>query len=104
MPESVAGIAAPFALAFALAPWLYSIPGLFAEKTQIFEVSFLLGAAIAITAFPMLVRIIHERGLTDTSLGTLTLTAVGGGFAFAIFIIVVSGKLLHHLGRWVSPE
>ena len=34
-----------------------------------------LGAAIAITAFPMLARIIFERGLTGTSLGTLALAA-----------------------------
>lgn len=30
-----AGIAAPFALAFALTPWLHAIPGLFAEKTRL---------------------------------------------------------------------
>ncbi len=130
---SVAGIAAPFALAFALAPWLHSIPGLFAEKTRLFEASLFLGAAISITAFPMLARIIHERGLTGTSLGTLTLTAgavddaaawcilavvlasfggswtgayvaIGGGAAFAIFMVTVGGKLLRHLGRRANPE
>ena len=36
-------------------------------------------AAIAITAFPMLARIIHERGLAGTSLGTLALTLVMAG-------------------------
>ena len=32
-----------------------------------------MGAAMSITAFPMLARIIYERGLTGTSLGTLAL-------------------------------
>ncbi|HEY8360665.1 MAG TPA: cation:proton antiporter, partial [Ramlibacter sp.] len=50
MTVSLAGIAAPFVLAFALAPWLHTIPGLFAEKTKLFEASLFLGAAIAITA------------------------------------------------------
>jgi hypothetical protein len=34
-----------------------------------------MGACIALTAFPMLARIINERGLAKTSLGTLSLTA-----------------------------
>ena len=34
-----------------------------------------MSAAIAITAFPMLARIIHERGLTGSPLGTLSLSA-----------------------------
>jgi len=130
---SIAGIAVPFALAFALAPWLHTIAGLFAAKTRLFEASLFLGASIAITAFPMLARIIHERGLTGTSLGTLTLTAgavddaaawcilaivlasfggswasayaaIGGGAAFAIFMMTLGGKILRHLGRWVNSE
>jgi Kef-type K+ transport system membrane component KefB len=32
-----------------------------------------LGASIATTAFPMLARIIYERGLSGTPLGTLAL-------------------------------
>ncbi|KMZ12709.1 Cation:proton antiporter [Candidatus Burkholderia humilis] len=124
---SLAGIAAPFALAFALTPWLHTIPGLFAAKARLFEASLLLGAAIAINAFPMLARIIHERGLAGTSLGTLALTAgafddaaawcilaivlasfggswmgayaaIGDGAAFALFMILVGQKWLRGLG------
>ncbi len=72
---SWAGIAVPFLLAFALAPWLQHVPGLFSDQTRFFEVALFLGAAIAITAFPMLARIIHERGMAGTPLGTLALTA-----------------------------
>ncbi|CAL8477647.1 cation:proton antiporter [Caballeronia sp. S22] len=133
MSVSIAGIVAPFALAFALTPWLHTIPGLFAEKVRLYEASLFLGAAIAITAFPMLARIIHERGLTGTSLGTLALTAgafddaaawcilaivlasfggswmgayaaIGGGAAFALFMIFAGGKLLRRLAAGLNPH
>jgi len=130
---SVSGIAVPFALAFALAPWLQHVPGLFAARARLSEVSLFLGAAIAITAFPMLARIIHERGLAGTSLGTLALTAgaiddaaawcilavvlasfggdwggawlaIGGGLAYAVLMVTVGRRLLARLGDRVSPE
>jgi Kef-type K+ transport system membrane component KefB len=125
---SLAGILVPFVLAFALGPWLVTIPGLFAEKVRLTEASLFLGAAIAITAFPMLARIIHERGLAGTSLGTLALTAgavddaaawcilaivlaslggswgsawlaIAGGVGFAVFMVLFGSKLLRRLGR-----
>jgi Kef-type K+ transport system membrane component KefB len=89
MAVSWAGIAVPFLLAFALAPWLQDVPGLFSEKTRLFEVALFLGAAIAITAFPMLARIIQERGLAGTSLGTLALTAGAMDDAAAWCILAV---------------
>jgi Kef-type K+ transport system membrane component KefB len=130
---SLAGILAPFVLAFALVPWLQTVPGLFAAKTRPLEASLFLGAAIAITAFPMLARIIHERGLAGTSLGTLALTAgavddaaawcilaivlasfngswdgayaaIGGGIAYALFMIFVGSRLLQRLARHVRPD
>ncbi len=130
---SAAGILVPFALAFAITPWLHTVPGLFAEKTKLAEASLFLGAAIAITAFPMLARIIHERGLAGSSLGTLALTAgavddaaawcilavvlasfggswggayaaIGGGIAFALFMIFVGRHWLRLLARWVRPD
>jgi Kef-type K+ transport system membrane component KefB len=92
MAVSWAGIAVPFLLAFALAPWLQDVPGLFSEKTRFFEVALFLGAAIAITAFPMLARIIQERGLAGTSLGTLALTAgaMDDAAAWCILAIVLA--------------
>src|SRR5690606_35719201 len=53
------------------------------------EASLFLGAAIAITAFPMLARIIHERGIAGTSLGTLALTAGAADDAAAWCILAV---------------
>jgi Kef-type K+ transport system membrane component KefB len=128
---SAAGIAAPFALAFAITPYLVTVPGLFADDLGTLSASLFMGACIALTAFPMLARIINERGLANTSLGTLSLAAgacddlvswcvlaivlamfgggpgiavlaiVGGG-AYAGFMLLAGRRLLAPLGRQVA--
>lgn len=122
---SVAGMLVPFILGALLAPWLMTIPGLFNEKVTRIEATLFLGAAIAITAFPMLARIIHERGLSGTSLGTLALAAgaiddaaawcvlaivlasFGAGPAIAVKAIcggILYGLFMTTLGRrWLQP-
>jgi Kef-type K+ transport system membrane component KefB len=89
---SLAGMAAPFALAVLLAPWLLHVPGLFSDKATLTEAILFLGAAIAITAFPMLARIIYERGLTGTALGTLALAAgaIDDAAAWCVLAIVLA--------------
>lgn len=128
MSVSIAGMAAPFAVAIVITPWLLSIPGLFAPSVTRSEASLFLGAAIAITAFPMLARIIKERGLSGTRLGTLSLAAgaiddaaawcvlaivlasfgagagvavkaIAGGVVFVGFILLIAPRLLAPLGR-----
>lgn len=130
---SLAGIAAPFLVAVLIAPLLLSTGGLFTAGVTQFQATLFMGAAIAITAFPMLARIIHERGLSETPLGTLSLSAgaiddaaawtvlavvlatfgVGpvvavkailGGGALALFIIFAGPKLLAPLGRIAERE
>jgi Kef-type K+ transport system membrane component KefB len=130
---SIAGMLAPFGLALLLAPWLLTIPGLFSERATLAEAILFLGAAISITAFPMLARIIYERGLTGTALGTLALSAgaiddaaawcvlaivlasfnggagvavkaIGGGIAYAVVVLTVGRRLLARLGRIVDHE
>jgi len=125
---SFAGMAAPFLVAVLMAPMLMEVPGLFAADVSRFQATLFLGACIAITAFPMLARIIHERGLTDTRLGSLTLSAgaiddaaawtvlaivlasfgdgpeiavkaIVGGLVFAAFILLLGRRLLAPLGR-----
>ncbi|MFN5782896.1 MAG: cation:proton antiporter, partial [Novosphingobium sp.] len=128
---SLAGMAAPFAVAVAIAPWLLSYGGLFTPKVTQFEATLFMGAAIAITAFPMLARIIHERGLSGSPLGTLSLSAgaiddagawvlialvlasfgdgpqvavlaIGGGFTFALFMVMAAPRLLLVLDRRIA--
>ena len=130
---SFAGMAAPFAVAILITPWLLSTPDLFMPGVSRFQATLFMGAAIAITAFPMLARIIHERGLSGTPLGTLSLSAgaiddafawaviaivlaslgagpqgailaIGGGIAFAAFMITIGPRLLAPLGRMAERE
>jgi len=130
---SMAGILAPFLIAVAITPFLLTVPGLFAPGITQSNATLFMGACIALTAFPMLARIINERGLSNTSLGTLSLTAgafddatswcvlavvlatfgggpgvaviaIGGGLLYAIFMLLFGRKLLAPLGRIVEEK
>ena len=94
---SVSGMVVPFALGAWLAVWLVKIPGLFSAATPPFVAVLFLGAAMAITAFPVLARILEEYGLTRSALGTLALTAgavsdMGAWCVLAIVIASVGGE------------
>ena len=130
---SLSGMAAPFLVAVLITPLLMGVPGLFMEKTTEFQATLFMGAAISITAFPMLARIIHERGISNTPLGTLALSAgaiddagawtvlaivlasfgdgagmaikaIVGGVSFAAFMALLGPRLLAPLGRWAERE
>lgn len=125
---SVAGMAVPFGLGALIGLWLIRHPGMFGPKVDPFEAALFVGAAMAITAFPMLARIIYERGLAGTQLGTLALAAgaiddgaawcvlavvlasldhswpiaakaIGGGLAYAILVLTLGSRLLRPLGE-----
>lgn len=89
---STAGMVVPFLLGGLLTLWLIHIPGIFSEKTQYYQAALFLGAAICITAFPMLARIISERGLAGTPLGTLALAAgaIDDAAAWCVLAIVLA--------------
>jgi Kef-type K+ transport system membrane component KefB len=123
---SWAGILTPFALGALLAWALRDRFPLFTPDVKLWEAMLFTGSAMSITAFPMLARIIHERGLAGTSLGTLALAAgslddaaawcllavvlasfsgkmtiailaVGGGALYGIFMFTLGRKLLARL-------
>jgi Kef-type K+ transport system membrane component KefB len=73
---SMAGMVAPFLLGVGLAWVFYHYTELFPKKTSLNEAMLFLGASMCITAFPMLARIIHFKGLTGTTMGTV---AIGAG-------------------------
>jgi Kef-type K+ transport system membrane component KefB len=73
---SAAGMVVPFVLGGALGWWLHGSTTLFPERTSLFEACLFLGASMCITAFPMLARIIHHKGLNGTTMGTV---AIGAG-------------------------
>jgi len=72
---SCAGILVPFGLA-CLAYFAFpQIATLFTEKSAPIEQIIFLGAAMCITAFPMLARIIYELGMSKTPVGVMSLSA-----------------------------
>jgi len=79
----------PFGVAILLTPWLLQVPGLFTAGVSRFDATLFLGAAIAITAFPVLARIIHDRGLGGTILATQALSAAAIGDAVAWCVVAV---------------
>lgn len=73
---SLAGMATPFLLGAGLAWVFFNYTDLFPKKTSLTEAMLFLGASMCITAFPMLARIIHFKGLAGTTMGTV---AIGAG-------------------------
>jgi Kef-type K+ transport system membrane component KefB len=90
---SVSGIVVPFIVAILATPWLMSMPELFASGVSRFNATMFLGAAIAITAFPVLARIIHDRGLEGTLIATqaLSAAAIGDAVAWCVVAVVLAG-------------
>jgi Kef-type K+ transport system membrane component KefB len=86
---SVSGIVVPFLVAVIGTPLLMSVPGLFTAGVSQFNATLFLGAAIAITAFPVLARIIQDRGLNGSLIGTLSLSAAAIGDAIAWCVLAV---------------
>ena len=86
---SLAGMLVPFVVGALLCLWLLDIPGLFASTISYTNAALFMGAAIAITAFPMLARIIYERKLAGTALGTLALAAGAIDDAAAWIVLAV---------------
>ena len=76
MAVSFAGMAAPFILGAAVGWFFYNHTTLFPEKTSMNNAMIFMGASMCITAFPMLARIIHFKGLAGTTMGTV---AIGAG-------------------------
>ncbi len=86
---SLSGIAVPFVVAIVATPMLLGVPGLFMPNVSRFDATLFFGAAIAITAFPVLARIIHDRNLSGSPIATLTLAAAAIGDAIAWCVVAV---------------
>jgi Kef-type K+ transport system membrane component KefB len=125
-----AGMVAPFAVGMVIAVWLHARGGQFSEGVGLAQGMVFLGAAMSITAFPMMARIIAERGLSTSGIGTLLLAAgamddamawcllaalpvvVGGGWWPAVvalggglgFVAVAWGVLRPVMGRVAAKE
>jgi len=89
---SVAGIVVPFTLGAILATVLVRQAGYFTFGVGVGQAVLFLGAAMSITAFPMLARIIDEQRLTGTRLGTLVLAAgsMDDAAAWCLLAVVIA--------------
>jgi Kef-type K+ transport system membrane component KefB len=89
---SVSGIVLPFGLGALLAFALAGDTLFFSPTASPWQAALFLGGAMSITAFPVLARIVHDRGLTGTRLGTLVLAAgsVDDALAWCILAIAVA--------------
>ena len=131
---SIAGILAPFALGGVIAATVLGQRNdIYAPGIPYTAQVLYLGAAMSITAFPMLARILFESGLAGTSMGTLALgagatddamawsllavvlamskgepgyiwMAIGGGITFAVLILTVGKQLLAKLADSVERD
>ena len=72
---SFAGMAAPFAIGALLSLMLHNVGGFYGDAISPGMAAVFTGAAMCVTAFPMLARIIRERGLAGTPAGTLALAS-----------------------------
>ncbi|MFI7541929.1 cation:proton antiporter [Actinoplanes sp. NPDC049599] len=85
---SIGSVLAPLGLGFALALWLAGRHGV----TDVLPFALFIGAAMAVTAFPVLARIVADRGLIRTEVGGLALAsaAVDDVIAWSLLAVVVA--------------
>jgi len=84
------GIIVPFLLGVTAALWLHQ--SFAAPGAKFTTFALFMGTAMSITAFPVLVRILKDRGLMKTPLGSLAVAcaAVGDASAWAMLAVVVA--------------
>jgi Kef-type K+ transport system membrane component KefB len=89
---SIAGMVTPFVLGAGLGWLLFYHTDLFPKKTSLMEAMLFLGAAMCITAFPMLARIISFKKLTGTMMGTVALGAgaIDDATAWCLLAVVLA--------------
>jgi Kef-type K+ transport system membrane component KefB len=87
---SHASIIVPFFFGMLAAYFVYDRYA--AQSTPFLSFALFIGISMSITAFPVLARIIQERGLTKSRLGTLTLASAANGdiTAWCLLAVVIA--------------
>ncbi|RYJ39279.1 Sodium/hydrogen exchanger [Flavobacterium anhuiense] len=87
---SHASIVIPFALGLSLAYFIYEIYAPMGVEFSSFGL--FMGIAMSITAFPVLARIVQERGMQKTKLGTIAITCAAADdiTAWCILAVVIA--------------
>lgn len=84
---SHAGILVPFFLGILSSYWIYEEYA--ASHTAFLPFALFIGISMSITAFPVLARIIQERNMTKTPLGTLTIASAANDDVTAWCLLAV---------------
>ena len=127
---SLAGMICPFILGAGLGWYFHGHTKLFPAGSSVWGSATFLGASMCITAFPMLARIIHFKGLNGTRMGTVAIGAgaiddacawcllavvlsameksptaalysIGGGILLVLFISLIVRPVLLKIQRWL---
>jgi Kef-type K+ transport system membrane component KefB len=97
---SAAGVTVPLLLGVLLVVTVGDQAGVLAGGVPLWASALFVGVTLAITAFPMLARIISERGLTGTRFGSLALACGALDDAVAwVLLAVVIGSATGEPGR-----
>lgn len=88
---SAAGVLAPLLLGVGLSLLAYNVVDVFMPDVSVLVSVLFVGVTLSITAFPMLARIITERGLTDSRFGSISLAA--GALDDAVAWVLLAGVL-----------
>ncbi|HVS35015.1 MAG TPA: cation:proton antiporter [Gemmataceae bacterium] len=99
---SHASIVCPFVLGSVLALWLY--PRVSSADVPFTVFALFMGAAMSITAFPVLARILTDRGLTRTELGAVALTCAAADdvTAWCLLALLVGVAQAQVSGLWLA--
>lgn len=117
---SHASIIIPFSLGVGLAYFIYT--GYAPEHVQFSSFALFVGISMSITAFPVLARIIQERGIHKTKIGTVVITCAAadditawcllaaviavvkaGSFVSSLYTIALAALYVFMMIRFVKP-
>lgn len=101
---SYSSIAAPFLLGILLAFYLY--PNLADESVSFANFALFIGTAMSITAFPVLARILAERKLLHTQLGTVAIACAAvddvTGWILLSVVVLLARSVGAGISLWVT--
>src|SRR5256885_2413983 len=93
---SLSGIILPLILGSLLGYFLY--PGLAGSKATALSFTLLVGTAMAITAFPVLARLLAEKKMLGTKVGMLALTCASVDDVMAWSLLAFAVSIIHSQG------
>ncbi len=92
MTIGVSSIVVPFAMGVGLTYWLAGNSDLFSNEENFHATLLFMGTAIAVTAFPVLARILTDTGLQKSRVGTMSIAAAAANdvVAWCVLAMVVA--------------